>query len=124
MRGSFIASPKAAKLPISHSGRKAWWRRMCRARWRCGPSSSEKAMTQIAEKQVPTTRAYASTMAIDLPSDEGRAKLRYTVITRATSHGPSLRRAKRTRSQVRGCCGSSSVRPKRRRTWWLTQFKA
>jgi hypothetical protein len=27
------------------------------ARWRCGPSSSEKAITQIAEKQVPTTSA-------------------------------------------------------------------
>ncbi|MNN23647.1 hypothetical protein D3C81_1370520 [compost metagenome] len=56
-RGSLIASPNAAKLPISHSGRNAWWRRMCRARWRWGPSSSEKAITQMAEKQVPTTSA-------------------------------------------------------------------
>ncbi|MNC61742.1 hypothetical protein D3C75_1117050 [compost metagenome] len=63
-------------------------------------------------------------MAIDLPSDEGRAKLRYTVISSATSHGPSLRKAKRTRSQVRGCCGNSSVRPKRSRSRWLTQFRA
>ena len=56
-RGSLMASPKAAKLPISHSGRNAWCRRICRARWRCGPSSSEKAMTHTAEKQVPTTSA-------------------------------------------------------------------
>ncbi|MNP09195.1 hypothetical protein D3C76_1012880 [compost metagenome] len=123
-RGSLIASPNAAKLPISHSGRNAWWRRMCRARWRWGPSSSEKAITQMAEKQVPTTSAYASTMAMDLPSEEGRAKLKYTVNTRATSQGPSLRRAKRTRSQVRGCWGNSSVRPKRSRTRWPTQLKA
>ena len=56
-RGSLMASPKAAKLPISHSGRNAWCRRICKARWRCGPSSSEKAMTHTAEKQVPTTNA-------------------------------------------------------------------
>ncbi|MNP39525.1 hypothetical protein D3C76_1331050 [compost metagenome] len=63
-------------------------------------------------------------MASDLPSDGGSTKLRYTVNTSATSHGPSLRRAKRTRSQVRGCCGSSSLRPKRRRIRWPTQLKA
>jgi len=56
-RGSLKASPKAAKLPIHHSGRNAWWRRIYKARWRCGPSSTEKAITQIAEKQVPTTKA-------------------------------------------------------------------
>ncbi|MNH39647.1 hypothetical protein D3C79_1008500 [compost metagenome] len=55
--GSLSASPNAAKLPISHSGRNAWCRRIYRARWRCGPSSREKAITQMAEKQVPTTSA-------------------------------------------------------------------
>ncbi|MNE88892.1 hypothetical protein D3C80_1862440 [compost metagenome] len=48
----------------------------------------------------------------------------YTVISRAISQGPSLRRANRRRSQVLGCCGNSSVRPKRMRKRWLSQINA
>ncbi|MOA57106.1 hypothetical protein D3C78_1812190 [compost metagenome] len=58
-----------------------------------------------------------------MPSDEGRAKPRYRVMINATSQGPSLRKAKRIRSRVLGCWGSSSVRPKRRRRRWLIQFR-
>ena len=46
----------------------------------------------------------------------------YTVIISATIHGPSLRRAKRSMSTALGCCGNSSLRPKRTRTRWLTHI--
>ena len=48
----------------------------------------------------------------------------YTVITSATSQGPSLRKAKRSMSTALGCCGNSSLRPKRKRTRWLTQISS
>ncbi|MCY1175387.1 hypothetical protein D9M73_156230 [compost metagenome] len=54
-RGSWAASPRAARLPISHNGRNAWRRRIFSARIRCGPLSIDRQITQSAENRVPQT---------------------------------------------------------------------